>query len=368
MKTCPLGAVTLDEAREMQFRLVELIHQEFTGREILYAGDYGVAHGLGRPLYTSKVERVIARFFDSEDAVLVRGAGTGAIRLLLMSLLSPGDAILIHDAPVYPTTWVTVQAMGLRVVRADINDIEALRETVLVRKPRLAFVQHTRQRISDSYILADILPVLKSTGWKLTVVVDENYAVMRVPRIGCQMGADASAFSLFKLFGPEGLGCIVGRGELIDRIRANNYSGGSQVQGPEAMDALRSLVFAPVAQAIQNEVVTEVAERLNNGEVPGVKAAHVANAEERVILVEFAEPIAPKVLDCAWKYGAAPYPVGSDSRYEVSCMFYRVSATLLADDPQLAHTTIRVNPMRAGPDTVINVLRRALEEARKSVD
>jgi hypothetical protein len=36
-------------------------------------------------------------------------------------------------------------------------------------------------------------------------VTDDNYAVMKVPRIGCQCGADLSCFSLFKLLGPGGV-------------------------------------------------------------------------------------------------------------------------------------------------------------------
>ena len=59
-----------------------------------------------------------------------------------------------------------------------------------------------------------------------------------------QCGADLSCFSSFKLLGSEGIGVVIGQSELIARIRTFQYSGGSQVQGHEAMDVLRGLVYA----------------------------------------------------------------------------------------------------------------------------
>ena len=50
-----------------------------------------------------------------------------------------------------------------------------------------------------------------------------------------------------------------------------NYSGGSKVQGWQAMEVLRGLTYAPVALAIQAEVNEELVRRLNNHEVEGIK-------------------------------------------------------------------------------------------------
>ena len=47
---------------------------------------------------------MLAEFFDAEDAMLVRGAGTGAIRSACMTVLEPGSSVVIHDAPVYTTS------------------------------------------------------------------------------------------------------------------------------------------------------------------------------------------------------------------------------------------------------------------------
>ncbi len=360
--TYPLPALSVEEAAALQWRLVDLIHTHFDGHAILQAGDLGVVPGLGRPRTTARVEQVLADFFGAEAAALVRGAGTGAIRAALQAI--PGARrILVHRAPIYSTTRSTIEAMQLEVLQADFHDREELARKAPAAD--VALVQHARQRLDDRYDLGEVIQTLREAAPGLPIITDDNYAVCKVPAIGVQLGATASTFSLFKLLGPEGVGCVVGKADLVERIHHTAYSGGMQVQGPEAMDALRSLVYAPVALALQARVVQEVVDRLNAGEVPGVAAAAVASAQSRVALVQLREPIADRVLAVAPRFGAAPYPVGAESRYEVSAMFYRASGTLLADRPDLAPYLLRINPMRAGADTVLRVLRLSVDAAGK---
>jgi len=86
---------------------------------------------------------------------------------------------------------------------------------------------------------------------------------------------------------------------------------------------------------------------INNGLVEGVKAAHVTNAQSRTILVELYEPISVKVIEEANKLGAATHPVGAESKYEITPMFYRASGTFIQENPEMKDYWIRVNPMRA---------------------
>jgi hypothetical protein len=360
METYPLDQLDLEGAKKLQFRLVETIARHFDGDSILHAGDYGVWPGLGRPHYTARVEAVLADFFGAQDACLVRGAGTGALRSVMMAALKPGQKLLVHEAPLYPTTSVTVEAMGLDLVSIDLNNLDVPAEREL-DGVQFALVQHARQRPQDRYHLAQVIASLK--GWRpsLTIIADDNYAAMRVPEIGIQLGADVSTFSLFKLLGPEGLGIVLASHDLVGRIRKQNYSGGTQVQGPEALEALRALTYTPVALAIQGEVVGEVAARLNLGQVPGVARAYVANAQSRVVLVELEAPRARDVLLKSVQYGAASHPVGAESRYEVAPLFYRISGTFRKEHPALADKMIRINPMRAGADLIIDILARSLK-------
>lgn len=363
MKTYPLESITLDEAKKMQFKLIDAITRHFKGAEILSLGDLGVVQGLNKPTITLKVEKVLADFFETEAAVLVRGAGTAAIRWGLYSMLKPGDTLLVHDAPIYPTTKVTVESMGLNLIKADFNKNEEIIKVIKENKIDGVLIQYTRQKIEDSYDMAEVLKVIREGLGEIPVITDDNYAVMKVKKIGAQLGADLSAFSLFKLLGPEGIGCVVGKKEYIEKIIKSNYSGGGQTQGHEALEALRGLVYAPVALAIQAEVNNELVERLNAGELKHVKNAFLANAQSKVLLVELKEPIAKKVIKEAEALGAAPNPVGAESKYEFVPMFYRVSGTFRAADSTLEERMIRINPMRSGADTIIRILKEAIERS-----
>ncbi|MGW6603692.1 aminotransferase class V-fold PLP-dependent enzyme [Streptomyces sp. NPDC055036] len=360
-RTFPLATVTLEDAAQRQFRLLECTAAHFEGPQ-LFEADAGVVPGLGRPRTTARVEAVLADYFGAEDAALLQGAGTGAIRAALGAAVSPGDPLLIHRAPVYRTTAVTLRGLGVRTTEADFNDRPALRRALESGAFSWAYVQHSRQRLADSYDPGEVLADCRAAG--VRTVVDDNYAVMRVPASGVELGADASCFSLFKLHGPEGIGAVVGARDLVGRVRADNYSGGGQVQGHQALDALRALTHVPVLWALQSQVGAEIAKRLTAGEVPGVAEVRIANAQDRCLLVRLDRPVARELPAVAARHGAAPYPVGSNSRYEIAPLVYRMSSSSLDDEPGLADWTVRINPMRAGADLVIEILRRSLHDLK----
>ncbi|MDQ1627182.1 MAG: hypothetical protein QOI54_926 [Actinomycetota bacterium] len=357
--TYPLRAPTLDDARATQFRLMDCVCSHFDGAQLLQA-DYGNVPGLGRPETTARVERVLADFFGTEACALVQGAGTGSIRAMLGAALRPTERLLVHAGPPYATTRTSFSAMGLDLVQVDYNDPTALAARLKhLDGVEWAYLQHPRHDLEDSYDPAEVIDQLRAAG--LRVLTDENYTVFKVYKIGAELGADGSAFSLFKMLGPEGLGCVVGSADLVNRIHADNYSGGGQVQGPQAMDGLRSLVMAPVLWAVQAQVVDEVAARLAAGEVPGIAGAKIVNAQDRMILVLTEAPIAQRVVELSQQFGGQNYPVGANSRYEMAPFIYRLSGANLEARPDLAEYAIRVNPVRAGADLVLSILRRSIE-------
>ena len=365
MKTYPLPSLSLEEARALQFKIVDTVTRHFDGVQILSTGDLGVVKGLNKPTYTRRVEQVLAEVFGAEDAVLVRGAGTGAIRRGLTALFRSGKKLLVHRAPVYPTTQVSLESMDAELVRADFNELDDVRR-VLSENPDItgALVQLTRQKIDDRYDCAEVIAAIRSQSPSVKILTDDNYAALKVPKIGVQCGADLSSFSCFKLLGPEGVGALLGRRAMVQYVARCNYSGGSQVQGHEAMEVLRGMVYAPVALAIQAQVNRELVERLRSGEIPEVKDAFLANAQSKVLLVEFRENIAERVLDFALRHGAAAHPVGCESKYEFVPMIYRVSGTFRKQDPSLEKRMIRINPMRGGAETVMRILKEAVAEAK----
>lgn len=364
MRTYPLQSMTIEQAQQKQFRLVDIICQHFPGSDFLTQGDLGLVPDLNQPKITQRVECVLADFFGVEAAVLVGGAGTGALRASLAAVLKSNETILIHDAPIYPTTQVSLEHMGIQTVTADFNRLDMVKKLIEIQRPKACLIQHTRQKMEDSYHLSDVIHLMNS--FQIPTIIDDNYAVMKVPEIGCEFGASLSTFSSFKLLGPVGVGVIVGEQTWITKIRATMYSGGSQVQGFQSMEVLRGLVFAPVAHAIQAKVNDELVERLNQGEISSVKRAFLANAQSKVLLVEFNQPIAKQVLAKAKDLGALPYPVGAESRFEIPPLFYRVSGTFREAAPDLEQYMIRINPNRGGAETIMRILRKSCDELNNS--
>ena len=197
------------------------------------------------------------------------------------------------------------------------------------------------------------------------VITDDNYSVFKTEKIGVQYGADISCFSTFKLLGPEGIGCVVGNSEALQSLKKENYSGGGQVQGHEALDVLKGMIYVPVSQAISAKVGEEVCESLNQGTLDMVKEASIVNAQSRVLIVELKEPIAEAVIEEATKLGALPYPVGAESQYEFCPLFYRVSGTFRNADPTAEKRLIRINPNRSGAKTIIRILKESIEKVKE---
>lgn len=363
-KTYPLQSLTVEEAAKLQFWIVDCITRELSGREMLTRGDLGVVCGKNKPVITQKAEAVIANIFGTEACMLVRGAGSGAIRLGLHAILNSGNMILVHKAPIYDTTKTSLDMMGIYTAEADFHDAGEIHK-IMEEKPEIkaVLVQHTRQCPEDHYNLRNVIETVKRVR-PIPVLTDDNYAALKVPQIGVQCGADLSCFSSFKLLGPEGVGIIVGKQCYVERLIQENYSGGMQVQGHEALDVLRGMVYAPVALALEAQVSEECVRRLNEGEIPEVRRAFLANAQSKIILIEFRKEIAKRVLKEAEALGAAPYPVGCESKYEMVPLFYRISGTFRKADPALEERMIRINPLRAGSDTVMRIIKESIERGK----
>lgn len=358
--TVLLPTTSPKQALALQQRLVTAVAQEFPDGELFYS-DAGVVPGLGRPRTTERAERVLAAAFDAPAACLVQGAGSGAIRAALSAgpWAAQDRRLLLHDAPDYSTTATTLRDGAVRPVRVDFEDPDAL-HTALVAEdaPDWVYVQHTRQRLTDRHQPGEVIAQATAAGRR--VIVDDNYAVIRTPRIGVQYGASASAFSLFKLHGPEGVGVVLGDEDLIAGAHRANYSGGGQVQGAQALAALQALVMVPLNYAEQARQTVDLAARLRSGEVPGIADAVLANAQDLCVIALLDRPVAAGLPHAAATYGAAPYPVGSNSRYEITPLIYRLSSSTLADRPDLRDWAIRINPMRGGAQLCVDILDRAL--------
>jgi len=316
MITFPLQSISIEEAKEKQFKLVDEICKVFPGSEFLNLGDLGVKGSINKHRQNEKVEKVLAAYFNVEKALLVTGAGTGAIRWGLQAILKPNSTLLIHKAPIYPTTKVSLESLNIHCIEADFNDSNDVLNVLRKHKIDAALIQYTRQKMDDHYDMKEVIDLIKSVQ-NIPIITDDNYAVMKVSKIGVELGADVSAFSSFKLLGPEGVWILVGKKEVIEYVDKMNYSGGGKVQGFQAMEVLRGLVYAPVSFAVQAEENEKLVQRIKEMNIDGVKSVFLANAQSKVLLVEFKDDIAQKVLIEAEKLGTAPNPVGAEAKYEI---------------------------------------------------
>ncbi|MGX6962358.1 aminotransferase class V-fold PLP-dependent enzyme [Vagococcus xieshaowenii] len=360
MNTYPLKSLTLEEATNLQFKLVDSITRFFPGNEILTRGDLGVVKGLNQPITTKKTEETLAHFFGCESALLVRGSGTNAIRLALHSAVGTGKTILVHQAPIYPTTKVSIDMLGINTIEANFNDLSEVKQCLNKHEIDGVLIQVTRQKIDDFYDLEELIGTIKSVDKTIPIVTDDNYSALKTKGIGSQLGGNLACFSTFKLLGPEGIGCIVGDKIYLDKLKQENYSGGGQVQGHEALDVLKGLIYAPVSLAISSKVSEELCDRINKGEVPGLESAFVVNAQSKVVVINLKENNAKKIIEAATTLGALPHPVGAESKYEFAPLVYRVSGTFRSANPLAEDSMIRINPNRAGVDTIIRILKKAM--------
>lgn len=365
MKVYPLKSLTISEATELQFKLVDSITRHFPGNEILTRGDLGVVKGLNQPVTTNKVETALADFFEAESALLVRGAGTNAIRLALHAAVGSGGKVLVHQAPVYPTTQVSFEMLGIETVAVDFNQLAEVQAILAKERFDGILIQVTRQKMDDSYVLAELIATIRNLDKTIPIITDDNYSAMKTAGIGSQFGGSLACFSTFKLLGPEGIGCIVGDEKYLKQLKTENYSGGGQVQGHEALDVLKGLIYAPVSLAISAKVSEEICDRINQGEVQGLAEAFVVNAQSKVVVVKLQQDNAKAVIEAATTLGALPNPVGAESKYEFSPLVYRVSGTFRAADPTAEDTMIRINPNRAGAETILTILKEAMKQVKK---
>jgi len=66
-----------------------------------------------KPVYTGKGGKGFGEFFHAEACALVRESRHGCPPLCLNAKAGPGQKILVHTAPIYPTTRVIIESMGL---------------------------------------------------------------------------------------------------------------------------------------------------------------------------------------------------------------------------------------------------------------
>jgi cysteine desulfurase/selenocysteine lyase len=175
----------------------------------------------------AKVARLVGAS-DPLTLVWVRGT-TEAVNLVAWSFvrprLSPGDTIVItgleHHSNIVP--WqLLCEETGAKLAVAPIDDrgvVDAAAFERLVAAPgtKFAAFAHVSNALGTVLPVAHMIEICRAHG--VPTLVDGAQAVPHLP-VDCDaLGADFYAFSGHKMFGPTGIGALIGRRERLEGMR-----------------------------------------------------------------------------------------------------------------------------------------------------
>ena len=160
----------------------------------------------------------------SGDEIVLTAGATMSLNLIAQSWAAPrlqaGDEILIsiaeHHANIVP--WQMVAEKTGAVVRAfPMEDDGSFRmgalTDMITAKTRILAIPHVSNVLGTVFPVADIAKHARSAGALL--VVDGCQGVVHMPVDVQALGADFYVFSGHKLYGPNGVGVLWGRGDIL---------------------------------------------------------------------------------------------------------------------------------------------------------
>ena len=173
-----------------------------------------------------KVQRFI-NAATSEEIIFVRGTTEG-INLVAQAYgrqyLTPGDEVIVseldHHANIVP--WQRVckeRGATLRAIPTDQNGDLVLSEFERLITPRTRFVSvgHVNNTFGTINDVQRIINIAHSH--QIPVLIDGAQSIAHTPVDVQQLGADFFVFSGHKIYGPNGIGVVYGRKELLDKMQ-----------------------------------------------------------------------------------------------------------------------------------------------------
>lgn len=173
-----------------------------------------------------KVQRFI-NAATSEEIIFVRGTTEG-INLVAQAygrqFLTPGDEVIVseldHHANIVP--WQRVcQEKGatLRAIPTDQNGDLVLSELERLITPRTRFV--SVGHVNNTYgTINDVRRIIEiAHAHNIPVLIDGAQSIAHTPVDVQQLGVDFFVFSGHKIYGPNGIGVVYGRKELLDKMQ-----------------------------------------------------------------------------------------------------------------------------------------------------
>lgn len=227
------------------------------GFESVEANDAAAA--LGGRLYgreynptTDLLERRLANL-EGAEAGLVLASGMAAFGALVLSLLSQGDELVVHQTLYANTLAMVEQALprfGIRVVPVDLSDPGRL-DAAITGRTRLVYAETPVNPLSAILDIAAIAERAHARGVKLAV--DSTFASPALQR-PIEHGADIVLHSLTKYINGHGDalgGALLGDAETLHRLHETGlrYITGATLSPMSAYLILRGLKTLPLRMA-----------------------------------------------------------------------------------------------------------------------
>lgn len=236
----------------------------------LFAGEEpGYVYGrVGNPTVRA-FETRLAALEGAEDAVAF-ASGMGAISALLLTVLQPGDEVLVLG-PLYGGTGAllheTMARFGVRTVEAADGPEETSTAEQLAPhlsdRTRLIYTETPTNPTLRIHDLAAVAEAGRAIG--AMTVVDNTFATPFVTR-PLELGIDAVLHSATKYLGGHGDtlgGALVGPAELVARVRSEGLRHVGAVLGAfEAFLLLRGLATLPLRMAAHQRNAAAVTQAL----------------------------------------------------------------------------------------------------------
>ncbi|UIP57328.1 putative cysteine desulfurase [Agromyces marinus] len=206
--------------------------------------------------------------------------------------LQPGDEIVLteaeHHANLLPWQRVAQRTGAVLVpVKVDVNGCWGADDLAAVLGPRTRVVAFAEVSNVTGLIVrvADLVALVRERAPRAMVVLDACQSVPHRPVDFDGYGVDFAAFSGHKMLGPNGIGVLYGRADLLDALPPAR-TGGSTI----TRVSFDSAEFLPAPQRFESgtQPVSQViglaaAVRYLDGIGMGALAAHEAAFAERVV-------------------------------------------------------------------------------------
>ena len=198
----------------------------------VHRGIYPLAENATQSFEDARIK--VSLFINaSVQEVIFTRSTTDSINMFARSFirtLQSGDEVLVTDME-HHSNFVPWQQLAkqnnisfntVKITPNDVLDMEDLRQKLTPRTKVLA-ITHVSNVLGTINPLKEIIQLAHNVG--AIVVVDGAQAIAHLPVDVKDLDCDVYAFSGHKMYGPEGIGIMYAKRELLERLEPSTWGG-----------------------------------------------------------------------------------------------------------------------------------------------